>query len=872
MEYKKIIHQIFYVIAIVLVIESTPICAQVYTLAKKPSVKIQSIELIGEAKKGDIFNLKVRYKSFVDASAQVTFRVPEHVSLPERTLDSRSVLLNRNVSKAATYVEQFTIKADNTGNGIYEIQIKVSNAPLGYSKKASQFIKIRSKKNEFEVFDPQNPGDRKPKVIGKDIQTQQGEKSRKGNAKNLNIQSQPNQNYSISVSGKIRFLESSFPQEYRGVYGNAVVLWFRNSSNPNDWYHPLIGNTKNTHYDILDEQGNFSFNFNFTGDLSGYNEMIVLVNTANDATIMPVPNDGYIVQTGSGYKAYFNESEGLSISISTSQTNITVNQNGEMNANAGRILRYSQISNEFTEEIYNGNMTFSVPAIPTRIANISACGTFYNSYSFLQGWSQSIDINPNCTDFTTISHEYGHWTHYRMWTNNSKWNGASDALQEGWAVFYSFASRNYGNKQYGDELEQFEDNTEEDAFVNSPYRYAGIGYASPNAPSFGKSAAAFSCYLWNLYDNPTDNNFLANIYDNAENDDVQNQSYRVFEKMRTLGSTSVSNYNNHFKSGLSSTLQTSVENVYDFMFDDLNNLPSTKMKSAQIRNFSTPLVSSSSVTFSWSSGSYLSGNYKNQETGYKIYKLNGLTWSQITTVSYGTNSYTYSSSHNGRFKISAYNQEGDSENPVITNLLPQVFISGLDYFNSGTNATWTVSVSGGEPPYNYTWYRSYTSSSGPYSQVGTGTSYSQTVTNEMYLKLKVEDDNTNTDQDIKHIFVLDCDDPQGCPDPEASPVTAGPVERDIPETFILQQNFPNPFNPTTQISYGLPEAAQVSITVYDITGRQVAVLANGSQSAGRHTVSFRAENLSSGMYIARIEALGSSGQVFTRNIKMQLIK
>jgi len=140
----------------------------------------------------------------------------------------------------------------------------------------------------------------------------------------------------------------------------------------------------------------------------------------------------------------------------------------------------------------------------------------------------------------------------------------------------------------------------------------------------------------------------------------------------------------------------------------------------------------------------------------------------------------------------------------------------------------------------------------------------------MWLKAVVTDNNNDTADEVLHVFVLDCDDPQGYP--EAHPVKAGPVEPDIPDSFTLQQNFPNPFNPTTQISYGLPEAAQVSITVYDITGRQVAVLANWSQSAGRHTVSFRAENLSSGMYIARIEAVGNSGQVFTRNIKMQLIK
>ncbi len=95
------------------------------------------------------------------------------------------------------------------------------------------------------------------------------------------------------------------------------------------------------------------------------------------------------------------------------------------------------------------------------------------------------------------------------------------------------------------------------------------------------------------------------------------------------------------------------------------------------------------------------------------------------------------------------------------------------------------------------------------------------------------------------------------------------VENELPATVKLNQNYPNPFNPVTTISYAIDKPGQVFLKIFDITGREVAVLENSIKTAGVHEVIWNAGegSVSSGVYFYRLEALG---QVFTR--KLTLIK
>jgi hypothetical protein len=93
------------------------------------------------------------------------------------------------------------------------------------------------------------------------------------------------------------------------------------------------------------------------------------------------------------------------------------------------------------------------------------------------------------------------------------------------------------------------------------------------------------------------------------------------------------------------------------------------------------------------------------------------------------------------------------------------------------------------------------------------------------------------------------------------------VQGGEPLTYALSQNFPNPFNPSTIISYQTAGAGQVRLTVYDILGRQVATLVDGIEQPGAHQIRFDGGGLSSGVYVYRIQTAG-----FVQQRKMILQK
>ena len=95
-----------------------------------------------------------------------------------------------------------------------------------------------------------------------------------------------------------------------------------------------------------------------------------------------------------------------------------------------------------------------------------------------------------------------------------------------------------------------------------------------------------------------------------------------------------------------------------------------------------------------------------------------------------------------------------------------------------------------------------------------------------------------------------------------------PVKSQLPTNVVLHENSPNPFNPTTQIKFGLPNMQKVEIDVYSITGQKIKTLVNSTMSAGYHTINWSATDdngvkVSSGIYIYQLRC---GNEVFTKKM------
>jgi hypothetical protein len=270
---------------------------------------------------------------------------------------------------------------------------------------------------------------------------------------------------------------------------------------------------------------------------------------------------------------------------------------------------------------------------------------------------------------------------------------------------------------------------------------------------------------------------------------------------------------------------------------------------------------------------------QNQETGFKIfrriasgswdYTLNG--YSEIGTAQQNTTSWTDNtvlSPGTYSYVVVAYNGAGNSlpkAESRITIVPPplSVSISGPDWVTGKHYYTYTANVSNGSGNITYQWYK---------DGQALGTASQQSVYSGMTsftVQCNVHDNGTG--QDASGSLYVVNEEEGGVKSPFGADAQA------IPTEYSISSNYPNPFNPETEIRFGLPENSNIKIVVLDLLGREVKRVVSERSTAGYHIARWDGKDnagaqVASGIYFAKIIALGESGKQFSQVIKMLMAK
>jgi hypothetical protein len=495
------------------------------------AVEIIDIRVVGEPLVGNFVTLEVDYKANTDGEIQLVFDFPKAVIPIDGTKRKESKF---KCQKDGIYTERIKVKVTDEGASLVNVIAQIENAPDSLRKQTSRHITIDHGKKDYAVFSSvKNDFVKKTKSIKKERQFTE----LKGNDDNQTIDikgiaptlksATESSTYYVNISGTVTYRDiDESPIRTEGLYGGKIHFWFRKSSTPNLLYHPRLGTYEHVHYDNININGSFSFSFSTTADLTGYDQLVLLVGSGNPYVSYSLP-DGYVISTDQGDLTTFGYQEGAMIAFNPSNTSVSHSSLDIMvNSEDGALLRNMMFAGELVKQRYGGSMPFSMPIIQVFKQDMTdADGRF----SYGRNWEpfhwveyRYITIDPDATNSAVTTHEYGHYVNYQMFGGKYKpMSETSSQVKEGWAIFYSFAARNYSNRVYTDGIIRWDDNTEEDPFMTP--RFRGIRYADAGYPDY----AAFACYLWNLYDGYSDGIFKSATYV-GDNDDVSGQGKRGF--------------------------------------------------------------------------------------------------------------------------------------------------------------------------------------------------------------------------------------------------------------------------------------------------------------------------------------------------------
>ncbi len=192
----------------------------------------------------------------------------------------------------------------------------------------------------------------------------------------------------------------------------------------------------------------------------------------------------------------------------------------------------------------------------------------------------------------------------------------------------------------------------------------------------------------------------------------------------------------------------------------------------------------------------------------------------------------------------------------------ELSITGPGYLNSKQWGTYTANITGGSGSVTYQWYNSDDGGTTWYTD---GTAQTQSLmmfNSDFIVRCDVHDTQTGENKSTNMTVHY------GPPPPKIG--TA--LNNKMPLIFRLEQNFPDPFNPSTIIHYEIPNDGLVTLKIYDELGREVKTLVNQYQNKGKYDINFNASNLASGVYFYQLHASTGSAQSFISTKKLILLK
>ena len=299
-----------------------------------------------------------------------------------------------------------------------------------------------------------------------------------------------------------RFVTTDRDRPPRGVYGLRVHLLFRRADG-SGWDGALApdGPTRrHRQVDVLDEAGRFRFDLATSADLSAYDEVAVVPATHTEAArLVPAPHGSGRIGTPEGPVTVLPPANAIRVPLPASGPVAASGMEAEVRPEVGVVVRWATLAREFVHARYGGAVPFDLPQVQVELSGRG--GYVFQAFDPDALGGHEIELNATRgVAPSTVAHEYGHYVSFRMW-GASPWRYTlrNRDLREGWAIFFSFATRAWAAQTYGD-VDLATSNPERAPFTDrlgEGLRYEGISYGRSHP-----TRAAIAALLWSLYDGP----------------------------------------------------------------------------------------------------------------------------------------------------------------------------------------------------------------------------------------------------------------------------------------------------------------------------------------------------------------------------------